>query len=558
MATLMPDTGTTFPVAWQSVDDAGITYSFDPMHFPFPGSPLFESTAGPAFAVGFTTASREYKSPIQEMKVCYQNHYRYESLVMALPHSDEEARQIGEAAEAAMKPELGRLLERWHGEHLPAVLAHLHRLKSMQVENRPAEEIVALLDEADAIHRNLWTIHFRIAFPMLHAMQLFDELHKDLFGEDDADAHALLVGANSKSVMVGITLSDLAGTARELGLEKVFEETPEKALASALRATDNGREFLESLQTFLDVFGLRQDLFEYETPTWREDPSIALSNVRNYLRSGHDARAMQIAMAQGAERAVASAREKLAVYPQAVREQFEAMLQFARHGAFMQEEHNFYIDQQGTASLRLFYLQVGQYLKDLYVLEATEDIFMLTIDEVREAVAMSGASQANGRIRALVSQRRAEMDIARQLAPPPFLGEPPKGPPPGDNPFQRTMIKFFGGPPQQSEHANQLKGNPGSRGIATGLARVARTLDEASHLQPGEILVATTTMPAWTPLFGVAAGVVTETGGSLSHCAIVAREYGIPAVVGAHGATHRITTGQVITVDGSSGVVTLG
>ena len=87
---------------------------------------------------------------------------------------------------------------------------------------------------------------------------------------------------------------------------------------------------------------------------------------------------------------------------------------------------------------------------------------------------------------------------------------------------------------------------------------MARTLEEAKDVLPGEILVAITTMPAWTPLFGVAAAVVTETGGPLSHCAIVAREYGIPAVVGAHGATQRIQTGQSITVDGSTGIVMLG
>ncbi|MBL8126668.1 MAG: hypothetical protein JNM64_03455 [Chloroflexia bacterium] len=118
------------------------------------------------------------------------------------------------------------------------------------------------------------------------------------------------------------------------------------------------------------------------------------------------------------------------------------------------------------------------------------------------------------------------------------------------------MVRFFGGPPQISETPGQLKGTPGSRGTVTGVARVARTLDDARHLEPGEILVAITTMPPWTPLFGIASAVVTETGGPLSHCAIVAREYGIPAVVGAAGATRAIQTGQEITVDGSGGLVT--
>src|SRR5690606_28312124 len=109
----------------------------------------------------------------------------------------------------------------------------------------------------------------------------------------------------------------------------------------------------------------------------------------------------------------------------------------------------------------------------------------------------------------------------------------------------------------ESAEPGRIRGNAGSRGIATGVARVARTLDEARALQPGEILVAITTMPAWTPLFGTAAALVTETGGALSHAAIVARDYGLPAVVGAIGATHAIKTGQVITVDGTSGLVTI-
>jgi pyruvate,water dikinase len=148
------------------------------------------------------------------------------------------------------------------------------------------------------------------------------------------------------------------------------------------------------------------------------------------------------------------------------------------------------------------------------------------------------------------------MEIARGLTPPPFIGDPPAGPP-AEDPMMRAMGRFFGGPPQQADAPNQIKGNAGSRGVATGIARVARTLEEATSVLPGEILVAVTTMPAWTPLFGVAAAVVTETGGPLSHCAIVAREYGIPAVVGAHGATRTIATGQRITVDGGLGIVTI-
>ena len=102
-----------------------------------------------------------------------------------------------------------------------------------------------------------------------------------------------------------------------------------------------------------------------------------------------------------------------------------------------------------------------------------------------------------------------------------------------------------------------LRGAGGSPGVVRGPARVIRTLAESTKLQPGDILVAETTAPPWTPLFATAAAVVTDTGGILSHCAVVAREYAIPAVVGVGVATERIVDGQWLEVDGAAGCVRL-
>jgi pyruvate,water dikinase len=99
-----------------------------------------------------------------------------------------------------------------------------------------------------------------------------------------------------------------------------------------------------------------------------------------------------------------------------------------------------------------------------------------------------------------------------------------------------------------------LRGSPASPGTVTGRARVILS-PRGAHLEPGEILVAPSTDPGWTPLFLTAGGLVMEMGGMMSHGAVVAREYGIPAVVGVTDATERIATGDVITVDGSSGVI---
>ncbi|MDQ3653527.1 MAG: PEP-utilizing enzyme [Chloroflexota bacterium] len=546
----------TLPEDWNAGIEAGTTYMFDPMHFPYALTPLTASTLGPCFATGATAAFRELQVPIDHIDVIHRNNYRFERWAPVVPSSDDEARQIGETAEASMKTEVGRMMERWHGEHLPRISAHLQRLREMNVGSATPPELQALLDEANAIHEDLWTIHFRIAAPMLLSMQLYDELHADLFEDPDADAHALLVGGLSESVKAGIGLSDLAIRARELGLEDVFRETDANTLEATLEASATGRSFLTRLREYLETYGLRQDLFEFSTPTWREDPSIALANVRGYLQTGRDARTAQEAMARSADVALTTARARLSAYPEAVRGQFEAMVQFGRQGAFLQEEHNFYIDQRGMALIRLFYLRVGQRFVDTGLIQAPEDIFMLSHEEIHQVVGDRFMAPPDT-VRTLIQERRVGL-AAAALVPPPFVGEPPAGPPPTGNPMERAMVRFFGGPPQQSAEPNQIQGNGGSRGIATGIACVARSLDEAKNVLPGEILVAVTTMPAWTPLFGVAAAVVTETGGVLSHCAIVAREYGLPAVVGAHGATTRIRTGQTVTVDGGTGIVTLG
>jgi len=105
------------------------------------------------------------------------------------------------------------------------------------------------------------------------------------------------------------------------------------------------------------------------------------------------------------------------------------------------------------------------------------------------------------------------------------------------------------------EGAGELLGAAGSRGFARGTARVIKNIKEATRLEPGDILVAETTAAPWTPLFATAAALVTETGGILSHCAVVAREYGIPAVVGTGSATTIIRDGQLLEVDGGSGIV---
>ena len=193
--------------------------------------------------------------------------------------------------------------------------------------------------------------------------------------------------------------------------------------------------------------------------------------------------------------------------------------------------------------MRRAVVRIGEALVTQGALAQPEDVFFLNRNEVLSA--LSGAplpATVN------VAERRAMRELQSRLVPPNFVGQ-----------VSRVMRSIPGAFARmvgaaRSERA-LVSGSPASAGRATGSVRVVRGPHEFDDLQPGEILVAPLTAPAWTPLFTRAAAVVTDVGSAASHASIIAREYGIPAVVGCGDATARLRTGMRVTVDGSTGNV---
>ena len=181
-------------------------------------------------------------------------------------------------------------------------------------------------------------------------------------------------------------------------------------------------------------------------------------------------------------------------------------------------------------------LASGAELAEAGRLTAADDVLMLHLDELRSAWTTEPHD-----LRALVAQRRAtqQREARRRQVPRLILGD------------GRTFHEGVVDPGDGS-----IGGSPVSPGVAEGPVRVVFSPADAG-LQPGEILVCPGTDPAWTPLFLIAAGLVTEVGGMMTHGSVVAREYGIPAVVGVHDATTRLTTGMRIRLDGSAGTISI-
>jgi len=227
---------------------------------------------------------------------------------------------------------------------------------------------------------------------------------------------------------------------------------------------------------------------------------------------------------------------------------FETLLKAAQVATIVHEDHNVWIDQPFFHHIRRICMEFGARLAQAGILETADDIFYLTPEELQ-----------NGRdasMKELVQERKSEIERCSQITPPTMLGTTPPFELTNAGSMVRAIFKGEMGQPKgnQSE-ASMVKGLAGSAGITRGTAKVLYSLAEASKLQPGDILVTPFTEPPWTPLFATAGAVVTDQGGVLSHTAVVAREYRIPAVVGTGSATSVFQDGQLLEVDGNTGIV---
>ncbi|MEW9549410.1 PEP/pyruvate-binding domain-containing protein [Nonomuraea sp. NPDC050783] len=293
------------------------------------------------------------------------------------------------------------------------------------------------------------------------------------------------------------------------------------------------------IAAFLDTYGHRGVAeIDLGLPRWSEEPAHILGALANYLRMDAGSGLAPAALfAKGeaqaraaADRVVAAARRRGRWRAAVVR----FGLRRTRTYAGLRELPKFYLVKT-LAGVRRSLLAVGEHLAGLGVLDAPGDVFFLDFREARAAL-------DGGDLRALVAGRRAayEQESRRRHVPRMLLSD-------GTEPEALAAPGALDGA--------GLAGIGASAGTVTGRARVV--LDPVgAHLEPGEILVCPSTDPGWTPLFLTAGGLVMEMGGAMSHGAVVAREYGIPAVVGVPDATHRITTGQEVTIDGAAGTVT--
>jgi pyruvate,water dikinase len=540
-----------FPLVWGNPEDERIFWTRDRLHYPDQVSPLDYSLSRIGDE-GFGKAFAYYGVPMQ-IRSLYINTYQYGAMVPSFA-VDFDPAEAGKAVEEKMQRAIGRQQDRWGNEWLPEIKEHLAWWEAFDLSAASPTELVEHLDESIRRTDRLWEIHFLVVFPMMVPMSLFEELYLDLFPDSAVfEAYEMMQGLSNMTVESGSKLWALSRKALTTPeVRAAVAEGDANHVLARLRQSAAGQQFLAEFDSYLDVYGRRGDKWSYRDVSWIEDPTPVLNNLRDYMsQPDRDLDAELTALATQRETRIAATRAALQSFPQPVVGQFEFLLAAAQLGTILSEDHGYWIDFRASYALRRVIMECGRRLVAAGVANAADDVFLLTLAELRETLLQTPHPDRHG----LIAERQAVMDHFATVAAPPALGTPPPDGGPGDDPVGRTLGKFFGQPPAPSDDPNVINGNAGSPGVARGPAKVVCKLTEAGKLEPGDILVTETTAPPWTPLFATAAAVVTDTGGILSHCAVVAREYGIPAVVGTQYASEAIRDGQIVEVDGNAGIV---
>lgn len=419
------------------------------------------------------------------------------------------------------------------------------------------DELWETVRDAYQFHRRGWYIHFEAMYVLITNYLSFYELAKEL-GLEPSLVSRYLAGRPTFYLETDEHLSGLAERARALGVADALLTGDPAGVRARVEALPQGRTWWKELEDFLQVYGWRmEETCTIDTPAWIEDPAPALYRIAALLSRPGDRNFQDDRAAAVAERDqyVEDARSQLGGGERL--RQFNEALDTNQKAnfAWWNDEHNALLDRRLAIPVRRATLALGDRLTNDGVISQPDDLFFVFKSELFEAIEGGGAEW--DRLRPLIPERRAFFEEWRARGPelPPVLGTIP---PRVEDP---TMIEVFG----MTEHyletvtkgdtGRQLHGFPASKGVAEGTARVINAASELHLLQPGDILVCGGTTTEWTAVFGYIKACVCDGGGSLTHAAIVSREYGIPCVVGTAAATATIKTGDRVRVDGGQGTV---
>jgi pyruvate,water dikinase len=422
------------------------------------------------------------------------------------------------------------------------------------------------------LYSKMWHHHTEFLMLGYGAYVVFFEFCKKAFPEIGDQAVARMV-AGIEVIMYrpDDELRRLARLAVECGVDDEFTEdrSPADVLQALGERGEPGQRWLAGFEQAREPwFNVSTgDGFYHHHRSWNDNLTVPFAALPRYIRLAREGDPLLRPTEQlkrERERIVAEYRELLPTEDD--RAAFDQMLGLARLVFPYVEEHKFYCEHWFTTRFFAKIREFGELLVRKGVLAEVEDIFQLHHTEVDQALsdvmlAWAAGSEPLGAAHfgPIIAERKRMLEVLAGWSPPPAIGPVPEA---LNDPAVRmlwgvTAETLATWAAAEDSDGQEIHGYAASPGVVEGVARVLRSVNDIGQIRDGEILVCAVTAPSWAPVFGKIKAAVSDIGGTMSHAAIVAREYGMPAVVGTGHATKLIKTGQTLRVDGDRGIVTV-
>ena len=551
-----------FPVEWESEEEKKLFWFFDDNHCGRPISPMYWSLDG-WWGPTLDYMYRRFGFPLGKAWIGKRvNGYLYSAIV---PREPESAAMLGPYYQWIMPTYADKFLEWWQERYLPEMLRNFEYIDNFGTESATLQELLVYFEEAIDMQYRHFCVHWILNLAQFQSSMDLQAAVGEVIGDaDPALVGRILVSVKDRNWDSLEALWKLKETVKgDEKLRAIFDagETA-SVIIPELEKDEKGQAFLKEVHAYGKEFGVKATMYphEYINKLWVEDISPAVETIKGYLVADYDFPAQYQATVDDHHAAIEELR---ALVPDTAtkeqREKLEKAIELAVKMMPLTPDHHFYIDQGTFARVRLVLMAIGRRMVKAGLLRDAEDIMFLEYDQLRAYVAnpRSKDNPEGYDGPAVIKEARRKYEEAHKIRPRDWIGTATHW-----SMYVEPYHTLWGWPErferaQKAEEMppDEVHGLPAAAGVAEGPARVVLSTEEFDQVKPGEIMVCQMTNPAWVVVFSKIKGVVTDTGGVLCHTAVVAREFGIPGVVGTGDATHRIKTGDRVRVSGSTGVV---
>ncbi|NLF11759.1 MAG: PEP-utilizing protein mobile subunit [Anaerolineaceae bacterium] len=546
----------TFPIEWESEEEKSLFWFVDDNHCPRPISPMYWSLDG-WWGPTLDYMYRRFGFPIGKAWIGKRvNGYLYTAIV---PREAESASMLGPYYGWIMPTYASKFLDWWNERYLPEIERNFEYLDNFPTEEASLQELMVFLEEAIDIQERHFRLHWILNLAQFQSSLDLQAAVGEVVGQvDPALIGRILISIKDRNWdSLGALWKLKEQVKADPELNAIFEagETA-GAIIPQLQKSARGQDFLAGVEAYNKEFGVKPSMYthEYTNKLWVEDSAPAVETIKGYLAADYDFPTEYNRMKGDHEAAIAEL--KAMVPPTATPEQCDKLdkaIEVATRMMPLTPDHHFYMDQGTFARMRLVLLAIGRRMVKEGLLRDPEDIMFLEYDQLRAYV--GNPTGYDGQ--AIIKEARRAWDKAHRIHPRDWVGTVTRW-----SMYEEIYHTLWGWPERwEREQAGEkaiagiIKGLPAAAGVAEGTAKVVTGPEEFNDVQRGDILVCRMTNPAWVVLFSKIKGVVTDAGGVLSHTAVVAREFGLPAVVGSADATVRIKSGDRVRVNGNTGIV---